>query len=261
MLTYPQTLYFCICILLSVALARGSEPIATEPIATEVNQIEIYPKRVFVSEQYPGRFIAIERLPDGSMVDRTRDVAAAFKAQTHAALSFSDEGAIRCSLQEHQAPSNFLAVTVIKGRRVSLEITAHSDAHAEPVFAREVSAILGKAGCNLGTCHGNLHGKGGFRLSLRGDDAEFDYASIVRGNSGRRIDGFQAAMSLMLTKPTGQIAHQRRNAVCNRFGRIPITEALDRGREPLEQRKRISRSSDSLRNYRKIGCLPRSSKA
>lgn len=32
-------------------------------------------------------------------------------------------------------------------------------------FERDVMAVLSKAGCNLGTCHGNQHGKGGFRLS------------------------------------------------------------------------------------------------
>ncbi len=26
----------------------------------------------------------------------------------------------------------------------------------------------------MGACHGNLNGKGGFRLSLRGDDPAFD---------------------------------------------------------------------------------------
>ena len=35
-------------------------------------------------------------------------------------------------------------------------------------FDIEVEAVLAKAGCNMGACHGNLNGKGGFRLSLRG---------------------------------------------------------------------------------------------
>ncbi len=53
-----------------------------------------------------------------------------------------------------------------------------------------------------------LHGKAGFRLSLRGDDPLLDYASIVRGQNGRRIDRFEAAQSLLLRKPLGQVAHQ-----------------------------------------------------
>ena len=37
-------------------------------------------------------------------------------------------------------------------------------------YRHDVVALLSKAGCNMGACHGNLNGKGGFRLSLRGDD-------------------------------------------------------------------------------------------
>ena len=43
---------------------------------------------------------------------------------------------------------------------------------AEPAaisFRNDVMAVLSKAGCNLGACHGNFNGKGGFRLSLRGE--------------------------------------------------------------------------------------------
>ena len=41
-------------------------------------------------------------------------------------------------------------------------------------YRHDVVALLSKAGCNMGACHGNLNGKGGFRLSLRGDDPAFD---------------------------------------------------------------------------------------
>ena len=45
-----------------------------------------------------------------------------------------------------------------------------------------------RPGCNMGACHGNLNGKGGFRLSLRGDDPAFDLASLTRDALGRRVD-------------------------------------------------------------------------
>src|SRR5207247_4086283 len=41
-------------------------------------------------------------------------------------------------------------------------------------FRHDVEAVLSKAGCNAGTCHGSPTGKNGFRLSLRGYDPEFD---------------------------------------------------------------------------------------
>ncbi|MFT5525267.1 MAG: hypothetical protein ACI9G1_000674 [Pirellulaceae bacterium] len=75
-------------------------------------------------------------------------------------------------------------------------------------FRSDVMAVFSKAGCNQGICHGNSNGKGGFRLSLRGEDAEFDYEQIVRGQSRRRIDLLNPKSSLLLQKPTAQVAHQ-----------------------------------------------------
>ena len=56
----------------------------------------------------------------------------------------------------------------------------------------EVVALLSKAGCNMGACHGNLNGKWGFRLSLRGDDPAADLSSLARDASGRRVDLIEA---------------------------------------------------------------------
>src|SRR6187401_73851 len=78
---------------------------------------------------------------------------------------------------------------------------------AEPSF-RDVAALLSKAGCNQGVCHGNLNGKGGFKLSLRGQDADFDLAALTRDQLGRRVNPQDPGHSLILLKPTGQIAHE-----------------------------------------------------
>ena len=69
-------------------------------------------------------------------------------------------------------------------------------------------AVLSKAGCNAGTCHGNRNGKGGFKLSLRGQDPEVDYLTLTRDSSGRRIDSMDPDQSLILLKPTAQISHE-----------------------------------------------------
>ncbi|HEV3121089.1 MAG TPA: DUF1549 and DUF1553 domain-containing protein, partial [Isosphaeraceae bacterium] len=61
---------------------------------------------------------------------------------------------------------------------------------------------------NAGACHGNLNGKGGFRLSLRGDDPSFDLASMTRDAFGRRTNPESPASSLVVLKPTGQLAHE-----------------------------------------------------
>ena len=69
-------------------------------------------------------------------------------------------------------------------------------------------AVLSKSGCNLGTCHGNARGKGGFQISLRGQDPSGDYRVLTRDWSSRRANVSEPDRSLMLLKPTQQIAHE-----------------------------------------------------
>src|SRR6266446_3172205 len=64
-------------------------------------------------------------------------------------------------------------------------------------FERDVMAVLSKAGCNLGACHGNQNGKGGFKLSLRGEDPAADFAALTRDTLARRTDTHRPADSLV----------------------------------------------------------------
>ncbi len=75
-------------------------------------------------------------------------------------------------------------------------------------FDIEVEAVLAKAGCNMGACHGNLNGKGGFRLSLRGQSPHDDYQWLMKEYSRRRLNLMEPAQSLILLKPTSAVSHQ-----------------------------------------------------
>src|SRR5438477_3246755 len=82
-------------------------------------------------------------------------------------------------------------------------------ARAEPVsFRLEVMPVLARAGCNQGACHGNLNGKGGFKLSLRGEDPSADLATLTRGMYARRTDPIHPTDSLILRKATGFVPHE-----------------------------------------------------
>lgn len=86
---------------------------------------------------------------------------------------------------------------------------AGSAAGAEPVsFRNDVMAVLSKAGCNQGTCHGNQNGKNGFRLSLRGQDPDFDFVSLTRDMLGRRANPQEPQRSLLLEKATATMPHE-----------------------------------------------------
>ncbi|MGL4551720.1 MAG: DUF1549 and DUF1553 domain-containing protein, partial [Gemmataceae bacterium] len=75
-------------------------------------------------------------------------------------------------------------------------------------FRADVMAVLSRAGCNSGPCHGNLNGKGGFKLSLRGESADADFLALTRDALGRRLAPLHAGDSLLLAKATMALPHE-----------------------------------------------------
>ena len=75
-------------------------------------------------------------------------------------------------------------------------------------FQRDVMPVLSRTGCNAGACHGNLNGKGGFRLSLKGENPTADLAALTRDMLARRTDRQHPADSLILQKATGGVPHE-----------------------------------------------------
>src|SRR5580700_2136127 len=74
-------------------------------------------------------------------------------------------------------------------------------------FLRDVAPILNKVGCTSGPCHGAAKGKAGLKLSLRGYDPDFDYQVLLYDLGGRRFNRSDPGRSLMLAKPTQEVAH------------------------------------------------------
>src|SRR6476661_8302505 len=86
--------------------------------------------------------------------------------------------------------------------------SAQSNLRTAVSFRNDVMAVLAKAGCSAGTCHGNKNGKGGFKLSLRGQDPAMDYRTLTRDLFSLRVNPLEAEQSLILLKPTTQVAHE-----------------------------------------------------
>jgi Protein of unknown function (DUF1549)/Protein of unknown function (DUF1553) len=87
-------------------------------------------------------------------------------------------------------------------------VCADAESSTPVSFRHDVMAVLSKAGCNSGPCHGNQNGKAGFKLSLRGEDAEFDLKALTRDMFARRVNPNDPDQSLLLLKATTQLAHE-----------------------------------------------------
>src|SRR4051812_35326241 len=75
-------------------------------------------------------------------------------------------------------------------------------------FRNDVMAVLSKAGCNAGACHGNANGKASFKLSLRGESPDLDYLALTHDQFARRVDPLAPEQSLILQKPATVLAHE-----------------------------------------------------
>ena len=74
-------------------------------------------------------------------------------------------------------------------------------------FSRDVMSILTTKGCNSSACHGSPAGQNGFKLSLFGYDVAADHKMVVAEHEGRRVDFDNPKDSLLLQKPSFEVAH------------------------------------------------------
>lgn len=108
-------------------------------------------------------------------------------------------------------PTELIATWPSNGQPIEVKVPIHvsqSESSRTWEFDAHVQAVLTRASCNSGACHGALAGKGGFKLSLRAYDSLSDHFNITRQDHGRRIDAANPGRSLLLAKPTGVIGHK-----------------------------------------------------
>jgi hypothetical protein len=138
---------------------------------------------------------------DGSVRDLTRSAALTTDRPDRVRLA----GGVAHGLADGEARVTARAA----GREAAARVSVRRSRRRRPLsFRADVMAVLSKAGCNGGTCHGNFNGKNGFRLSLRGENTAFDLDSLARDSFGRRACAADPAASLLLLKPTGRLPHE-----------------------------------------------------
>ena len=170
----------------------------------QAGSLKILPEVLHTSERYPAQVAVLLVGSDGAAVDVTGQAQLTWEAQEPELARFEAGRWIALKTGTTQITARYEQPS----GSIAAQATLHVATDSPVAFDREVISTLTRSGCNLGTCHGNLHGKGGFRLSLRGDDPIFDYYRLAVEFGQRRIDPFDPSKSLILTKATAALAHQ-----------------------------------------------------
>jgi hypothetical protein len=166
-------------------------------------QIRVQPAAVkLVHRRQPQSLLVLGQTADGTSVDATGQ----------AEIRSGDENIVRVEngrwLVAVNSGSTSVTVNAV-GQSVAVPVEVNVPAEDRPVsFLHEVMPVLSKGGCNAGACHGYSLGKNGFKLSLRGGNAEQDWPALAREQQGRRIDRVVPENSIIIAKPLGRVAHE-----------------------------------------------------
>ncbi|MDA1231918.1 MAG: DUF1549 domain-containing protein, partial [Planctomycetota bacterium] len=157
-----------------------------------------------------GNFSESQLLVASSSTEGTTDKRSA-DLTTAAKYSSSDASIVTVSESGRLlAVGNGMAsVTVTHGDQSQSVAVTVSGVEEQPKisFDSHIRPIISRMGCNAGACHASQFGKGGFILSVVGFDPDLDYNSMVRDRLQRRISMVEPEESLLLMKPTLQVAH------------------------------------------------------
>jgi hypothetical protein len=182
----------------TLAIAAPAEKL---PEGAQITSLEVLPPEIKLDGRYSyAQAIVTATLADGSTMDVTRMV----EPKVEGDLASVSESLLVRPLADGAGK---LTLTVGgKSVDVPLAVSGQTGKY-EASFVGEVMPVLSKMGCNAGTCHGSLAGKGGFKLSLRGYDALYDHRALTDDVSSRRINRAAPDQSMMLLKPSGVIPH------------------------------------------------------
>ncbi len=125
-------------------------------------------------------------------------------------ISSGDPAVVQVASNKLVARSPGSARIAVHCAEGSTETTVHVGETGSAVglgFERDLLSILTTKGCNSAACHGSPAGQNGFKLSLYGADPRLDYEMIVNSQAGRRVSLDAPETSLLIGKPSFQVAH------------------------------------------------------
>lgn len=206
LLSFILALHYPFIAEMSIASAADQAPTRSDIAKAFMNSgeyvaIKVFPEQVeipYLTDDQ--RFVVHALLADGSTRDVTHEIL----------ITGMDDGiaSVRNGLI-HPLQSGKTSFTLTYGGlSTSMEVEVMEGVADRPVsFRNDVIAVLTRAGCNTGKCHGAASGKDGFRLSLFGYDPAGDHFRLTREIPGRRIQLADPQNCLLINKATGDVPH------------------------------------------------------
>jgi hypothetical protein len=170
--------------------------------APHVAALTVDPAQITLTHQHDEqRLLVTGKLSNDTLRDLTR--SAHYTSADPKIATVSENGVVR------PVGVGETKIEIATGEQKQLVPVVVKSVAERPVsFAHDVMPLFAKAGCNSGACHGSASGKKGFKVSLRGYDPGVDYVTLTRGTNARRMNRDEPEQSLLLLKPTGQVAHE-----------------------------------------------------
>ncbi len=150
---------------------------------SDISRIEVLPQNpLLFGKGAQQRLTVLAHFEDGGVEDVTE--RAAFRSSNPEVAGVSSGGLI-----EARAFGGAPIRAGYGGAEDStVALVQRADTEPPVTFGCDVLPVLTRVGCNGGNCHGAMNGQNGFKLSLFGDHPDDDYAMIVDGDGGRRLD-------------------------------------------------------------------------
>jgi hypothetical protein len=188
-----------------IQIARADETPTIDESGTigklAINKLQVYPSSIELNHRFDYRQLLITGISEGGLsVDLTRF---ATLESTPEFVTVTENRRI-----EAKADGEEMLHFRVGNNTVDVQVVVRGQSSpVDPSFVCDVQPILSKLGCNAGTCHGSKDGKNGFKLSLRGYDAIYDWRSLADDIGARRINRVEPDQSLMLLKASGEVPH------------------------------------------------------
>ncbi|HND51070.1 MAG TPA: DUF1549 domain-containing protein [Pirellulaceae bacterium] len=185
-------------------LARRAPKPPTDvvPTGVELAGLEVEPAAITIDHPFDTvQFLVTAKFANGDRVDVTRLVKAEL---TSDAIALSPRG---LATVRHDGRTDVSFTLGAITTKATVEVVGCREDY-RPDFIRDVAPVISKVGCNVGTCHGANKGKGGFKVSLRGNDPVFDVRAYADELACRRVNFAAADNSLMLKKASAAVPHE-----------------------------------------------------